>query len=275
MTAPTCPVEFALWWSKNYHRVSACVWSPDIEQAELFKATCKIRAQAWANRLDDLKINKWNPIGKIAGSAIPDRQDVIRDILVWEPLVRLIACTANAIRAGEIRQTIHPIFHEAFISIRQVRCIALEQLIYEVDRGAAWSRSINRMRIVLEQWTDMLLGIASAKQHAPIASLTAYGFRNDRIQEFAYETIESGQKLSPMLEDWFLVQGIRRTMRSFGPNHSLHPDWDIQLRHLAKGLLSPDSFRDEQLNDSLQLDQRFAAIENWFSMLADEKNLQQ
>lgn len=272
MTAPTCPVEFALWWCKSYHRVSACVWSPNVEQVELFLASCKIRAQSWTNRLDDLKINKWNPIGMIAGSSTPDhRQDAIRDILVWEPLVRLLACTANAIRAGEIRQAIHPILHEAFVSIRQARCIALEQLIHEFDRGAVWARSINRMRIVLEQWTDMLLGIASAKQHTPIASLAAYGFQKERIQEFAYETIESGRKLSPMLEDWFMVQGIRRTLRSFGPSYSLHPDLDVQLRYLAKGLLSPSSFRDECLNHSLQLDQRFEAIEHWFSMLTEEK----
>lgn len=268
MPPSTCPVEFALWWCQRYHRATCAVWSPDIEQVELFKTICKMRAKSWENRIEDFRASKWNVLGILSSTGQPDlRQALIHEILVCEPIVRLLACTANSIRASEIRQVIHPLFHDAFISTRHVRCKALEILICELDRGAEWARSLNRLRIVLEQWTDMLLGIASAQQNVPTASFSAYGFRNERIQEFAYETVESTRKLSPMLEDWFLLQGIRRTMRSFGSNLAVHPEWNSQVRQLAAGFLSPNSFLDECLTDSLQIDQRFAAIEHWFSMM--------
>ena len=277
MPPPICPVEFALWWSQRYHRVKACSWSPKLDQVELFGAICQLRAQAWTDRLGESTASKWNLFAVLPSTGEPRRgelirQEVIRDVLVFEPLVRLLASTGKSIRAVEIRQRVHPILHESFVSVRRVRCVALELLMSDLERGLVWARSINRLRITLEHWTDMLLGIASANQQSTVASAQAYGFRNERIREFAYEAWETQQKLSPMLEDWLLIQGVRRTMRSFGPHSPVFLEWESQLLHLATSFVSPKSFLESSLTSSLQIDDRFDAIEHWFSVLQSEPN---
>jgi hypothetical protein len=199
----------------------------------------------------------------LSGPDQPSRSELIRDVLVAEPLVRLLAATSKSIRAGSIRQRVHPALHEAFVAVRQARCLALETLLEDLDRGAIWARSLNRLRITIEQWTDLLLGGAAAHLQMPVVSLQAYGFRVERIREFAFEASEVDPKNSGMLGDWFMLQGVRRTMRSFGPQRALHPDWDSQLRQLAKGFLDSKSFRDASVDQSLQIDQRFDKLEQW------------
>lgn len=270
MSSPSCPVEFTLWWCQRFHRVDACLWKPDLEKVELFSTICQLRSQSWIHRLDESTSTSRKLLRIFSGSEEPSRQELIRDILVCEPLVRLLACVSKSIRAERIRHEVHPMLHDAFISIRQVRCLALDQLIIDLDRGAIWARTLNRLRITIEQWTDKLIGITAAKQQVVVASLYNYGFSSERIREFAYEASDDRNRLSGMLEDWFLLQGIRRTMRSFGPHVSAHSDWESQVRHLAIDFLSASSFRNASVTDSLQLDQRFAAIEHWFSVIQED-----
>ncbi|MFY8074002.1 MAG: hypothetical protein ACOVNQ_20075 [Pirellula sp.] len=270
MSPPSCPVEFTLWWCQRFHRIDACLWTPDLEKLELFSTICQLRAQSWIHRLDETQGGSRKLLRIFSGSEEPKRAVVIRDVLVCEPFVRLLACISKSIRAEQIRREVHPILHDAFVSIRQVRCLALDQLIIDLDRGAVWARTLNRLRITLERWTDMLLGITAAKQQVVVASYYNYGFSSERISEFAYEASDCENRLSVMLEDWLLLQGIRRTMRSFGPHRSLHRDWDSQLRHLAIDFLNASSFRTASVTDSLQLDQRFAAIEHWFSVIQED-----
>lgn len=270
MSPPSCPVEFTLWWFQRYHRIDACLWTPDLERVKLFASICQLRSVSWIHRLDEFKNSNWKLLDIFSGSEKPSRHDVVRDVLVCEPLIRLLASISKSIRAEQIRSQVHPILHDAFVSIRQVRCMALEQLIIDLDRGALWARSLNRLRITLEHWIDMLLGITAAKKQVAASNVYNYGFRPERIGEFAYEASDQENRLSGMLEDWFLLQGIRRTMRSFGTHAPLHSDWESQLRHLSTGFLSPRSFRNAPVTDSLQLDQRFAAIEHWFSVLQDD-----
>jgi hypothetical protein len=241
-----------------------------LEKLELFSTICQLRAQSWIHRLDETQGSSRKLLRIFSGSEEPKRAVVIRDVLVCEPFVRLLACISKSIRAEQIRREVHPILHDAFVSIRQVRCLALDQLIIDLDRGAVWARTLNRLRITLERWTDMLLGITAAKQQVVVASYYNYGFSSERISEFAYEASDCENRLSAMLEDWLLLQGIRRTMRSFGPHRSLHRDWDSQLRHLAIDFLNASSFRTASVTDSLQLDQRFAAIEHWFSVIQED-----
>jgi len=271
MFVPHCPIEFALWWSKRYHRASGCVWSPEVHKVELFQSISMLRVQAWTDRLETAKVKKWKLLSSFGGALESQRREVSRevicDVLVSEPLVRLLASTAKSILVPEIRQRIHPLLQDTFVSMRQVRCVALEQLIVELDRGAPWARSVNRLRIAIEQWTDMLLGMATAQQDMPVATAFEYGFRSDRIREFAFEAAETDQRLSPMLEDWFLVQGVRRMMRSLAVAAPLYPDWGFQLHQLASSFLTSRAFLEESITESLQIEQRFEKIAHWLAML--------
>lgn len=269
MPTPECPVEFALWWSERFLRMDPSAWAPRIDQLELFESVCQLRVQFWTRHLGSAKTTKWKILEMLSTSDPPMRQEAIRDVLVHEPLLRILAASAKSIRAREIRDRVRPIFHEAFVSIRQVRCLALEQLVLELDRGSLWARTLNRLRISIEQWTDMLLGNCASKLHVPVASLYEYGFRAPRIDEFAYESNGSNQKLSGMLQGWLLVQGLRRTMRAFGPHLALQPTQDAHLRQLATDFLMPKSFLEASATDSLQIDQRFDLIEHWCSLLEE------
>ena len=267
MSAPECPVEYSLWWAQRFCRTNACVWAPKSEQLELYESIFQLRVQSWTSHLGNSKPTKWKILGVLSTTDPPKRQDVIRDVLVHEPMLRILAAIAKSIRAHEIRQRVQPIFHEAFVSIRQVRCMALEQLIEDLDRGSLWARSLNRLRISIEEWTDMLLGVSANHLHAPVASFYDYGFRAHRLREFAFDASESNHQLSGMLQDWLLLQGIRRTMRSFGPHLALQPAWEAQLRQLATGFLMPKSFMQGSISKSMQIDQRLDALEHWVSLL--------
>jgi hypothetical protein len=267
MTDPECPVEYALWWVQRFCRTTACVWAPRIDQLELFESICQLRVQSWTSHLGNSKPTKWKILQVLSTADPRKRPDVIRDVLVHEPMLRILAATAKSIRAHEIRQRVQPIFHEAFVSIRQVRCMALEQLIEDLDRGSPWARALNRLRISIEEWSDMLLGISATQLNVPIACFHEYGFSTQRLTEFAYDASESNEQLSGMLQDWLLLQGIRRTMRSFGPHLALQPTWEAQLRQLATGFLMPKSFISASITSSMQIDQRLDALEHWFSLL--------
>jgi hypothetical protein len=208
-------------------------------------------------------------MGLVPASDKIGQPELIRDVLMAEPMIRLIAATSKSIRSEQIRRQVHPRLHEAFVSIRQIRCIALEQLLRDLDRGSVWARSLNRLRLTIEQWTDMLIGIASAKQQVSAASVQSYGYCAERLQEFAFEASDTSGRLSGMLEDWFLLQGVRRTMRSFEPHTPVHLEWESQLRHLAAEFLHPKSFLVGSLTQSLQIDERFQAVENWLEVLGD------
>ena len=69
---------------------------------------------------------------------------ILSDLLMSDPLTRIVAASARSILALDRRNKILPILNDSFLNHREVRCQALELLMHFIDRGYVWARSLNR-----------------------------------------------------------------------------------------------------------------------------------
>ena len=270
MKTPDCPVEFAFWWTQRFRGIPRSAWTPQTDAFELFADIHRTRNQRWIECLSCHSTFRWPFSGLNSHSRDTLRYVVLREVLVSEPLVRVIAAASQSILAGGLRERIQPMAHQVFLAHRQVRCLVLEHLMRDLDHGGIWASSLNRLRISLEEWTDLLLGRHAAKTRVTLAPLLAYGFRENRIREYACEELEISERLSPALEGWLWLQGIRKTMRTqgrqSGPTHMDPQASDPRLQQLAASMVAPDAFLDISVSQSHRIEEQLNEIEQMLDL---------
>ena len=263
MSSP-CLLEFALSWVRQFKKSSTQLWNPSDLSIERFANLQRLRQHAWSNQLTLCKERSTSFLHLRSKTMADQVSAILSDLLIADPLTRVVAASARSIFALDRREKITPVLHDSFLNHREVRCQALELLMHFIDRGYVWARSLNRLRSFLEEWTDWLLGYLAAESLIPPTSLVPYGFSRNRILEIAYELQSPSNPLPPHWENWFRIQGIRRSLRSFPYLPPLFPDWDLELRNTAFSLLRSTPSLENQL--SYELDRQLNRVEALLAM---------
>lgn len=248
-----CLLEFALSWVRQFQKSPPQLWNPSDLSIERFANLQRLRQHAWSNQLTLCKERSTSFLHLRSKTMVEQVSAVLTDLLMADPLTRVVAASARSIYTLDRREKILPVLHDSFLDHREVRCQALELLMHFIDRGCVWARSLNRLRSFLEEWTDWLLGSLAAESVIPPTSLVAYGFSRNRILEIAYELQSPSNPLPPHWENWFRIQGIRRSLRSFPHLPPLFPDWDQELRKSAIALLRSKPIQENQLARDIDL----------------------
>lgn len=248
----TCLLEFALSWVRQFKKSSSQLWNPSDLSVERFANLQRLRQHAWSNQLTLCKERSMSFLHLRSKTMADQVSAILSDLLMADPITRVVAASARSIFALDRREKITPVLHDSFLNHREVRCQALELLMHFIDRGYVWARSLNRLRSFLEEWTDWLLGYLAAESLVPPTSLVSYGFSRNRILEIAYELQAPSNPLPPHWENWFRIQGIRRSLRSFPYLPPLFPDWDLDLRNSALSLLRSTTTSENHLAHDLE-----------------------
>lgn len=231
---------------------------------ERFTNLQRLRQHAWSNQLSLCKERSASFLHLRSKTMADQVSAILSDLLMADPLTRVVAASARSIYALDRREKILPPLNDSFLNHREVRCQALELLMHFIDRGCVWARSLNRLRSFLEEWSDWLLGYLAAESLIPPTSIVPYGFSRSRIFEIAYELHSPSNPLPPHWENWFRIQGIRRSLRSFPNLPPLFPDWDFELRNSAVSLLRSIPTQENQL--AYELERQLNRVEALLAM---------
>jgi hypothetical protein len=162
---------------------------------------------------------------------------VIEEILMTEPLARVVVAVAAKLEDRQVDDDARSIAHNVFVSHCEVRNRCLRIILEGIDRGIAEADELNRLRHYLEHWTDLLLGY-----FANSPSSTQYAFSVSRMEGFADDYSE--RMLGPQSHVvWSLLLA---SCRSWLDKHCnlppASPRMNQRVCEAAMGMIHPESF---------------------------------
>jgi hypothetical protein len=162
---------------------------------------------------------------------------VIEEVLLAEPLARVVVAVAAQLEDRQIDHDARSILHNVYIAHCEVRNRCLKIILEGIDRGISDADELNRVRHYLEHWTDMLLGYFA---HSPSAA--EYAFSAQRMEDFADDY---GQRMLGTHTHvvWSLLLG---SCQSWLDKHCnlppVSPRMNQRVCEAAMGMIHPDSF---------------------------------
>ena len=108
----------------------------------------------------------------------PDHPELVEEILVCEPRVRLLGALLTRSDETQDQHDLTPIARQILHDHAQAKRIALTELLAD-SFPIGTLVQINRLRVRMERWTDLLLGVAGVGIDA-----AAFGFDEQRVREY-------------------------------------------------------------------------------------------
>jgi hypothetical protein len=230
-------VESAGMWGYHSAMLAESKRPFETEAVHAYWLRTRVRFDAWNTLLRDLSQQLNSPLRMHRVDAWTQWECLTREVLLAEPLTRIAAAVAmrpeNQAADGESCA----ILHNAFSCHRSLRCRCLKLTLDGMDVWGNSTERINRLRVYLEQWTDMLLGFFADPStdhevaHSP-----------DRACEFAedYSFRNLGSEASTV---WSLfLAGNRRWLEQHALGRIPFPALCQEVARTAMGMVHSASF---------------------------------
>lgn len=130
----------------------------EAEAVHAYWLRSRVRFHAWSTMLRDLSQQLDSPLRMRRIDAWTQWENLSREVLLAEPLSRIAAAVAMRPENREVDAESCAIMHNVFCCHRSLRYRCMKRMLDGMDVWGNSAERINRLRVYLEQWTDMLLG---------------------------------------------------------------------------------------------------------------------
>jgi hypothetical protein len=117
-----------------------------------------------------------------------DHKALMEEILVSEMLTRVVAALGAGMDASAAEEEISPVTHAILLNHLEASNRVHQIILTARGRATAKAEQLNRVRLGIESWTDVLIGRMSVRNHEPIQ----YAVDRERATEYAEESSIQG-----------------------------------------------------------------------------------
>ena len=216
-------VELASWLTIHAEKIVEC----DFGDAADFWTAAKCRMDRWHQTLkmfhndlndDDPNHNPWHAIAA-----------VVEEVIISEMLTRVLAAVLHEHDARNGRDQFFAISQSVLLGHLEARNRALRLLVDADPRHQEITSQLNRLRRVIERWTDMLLSQLPRPTQA-----AQFGFEVDRVIDFSEDKLPSSDD-HPVNRNSVLEMSMMKDVNGLTGKYSANPDLN---RYLATGILA-------------------------------------
>lgn len=231
----------------------------------------RLRFDAWSAMFRHHSQRLNSPLKSQRADAWTQLQTLIEEVLLSEPLTRISVAVAMRSENREVDSESFAIMHNVFCCHRSIRYQCLKLILDGMDVWGNSADRINRLRVYLEQWTDMLLGFFA---NPLTASDVAHSL--DRASEFAedYSFRSLGSDASTV---WSLFRtGNRRWLDQHATCRIPFPNLSQEVANAAMGMVNPLWFHSLELMPSKlarNISEHLQYVDRSIDRLLDEDGL--
>lgn len=216
-------VELASWLTINAEAIVQC----EFGDAADFWTAAKCRMDRWHQTLkmfqndlnkDDPNHSPWHAIAA-----------VVEEVIISEMLTRVLAALLSEHDARNGTERFFAISQSVLLGHLEARNRALKLLVDADDSHLAITGQLNRLRRVVERWTDMLLSQLPRPVNA-----SHFAFDHDRVMDFADDRLPP-EKDHPVNRTSVLEISMLKDIYSLTGKYSANPDLN---RYIATGIIA-------------------------------------
>ena len=234
---PRWLVESAGMWGYHGAMFAESQQPFEVSAVHAYWSSNRLRFDAWNGLLREHLPRFQSPVRSRRDEAWSQLVGLIEEVLLSEPLTRITVAVAMRLETREIDGESCAIMHNVFCSHLAFRHRCLKLALEGLDLRMEWANRINRLRVYLEQWTDMLLGFFS-----DMATAQEYAHSMERVAEYAteYGYRRLGND-APMIWSLFLA-GNRHWLDQYQPSAIPFQSLSQEVSHAALGMVHPGWF---------------------------------
>jgi hypothetical protein len=227
-------VESAGMWGYHGAMLAESQRPFEVEAVHAYWLRSRVRFDAWNAMLRDQVQRLNSPLQSHRADAWTQLETLIEEVLLAEPLTRISVAVSMRTERRETDSQCFAIMHNVFCCHRSIRHRCLKLTLDGMDIWGNSVERINRLRIYLEQWTDMLLGF-----FADPLTADDVAHSRDRVSEYAedYSFRTLGNDASTV---WSLFRtGNRRWLDQHATCRIPFPELSQEVANAALGMVHP------------------------------------
>lgn len=238
-------VESAGMWGYHGAMLAESQRPFEAEAVHAYWLRSRLRFDAWNTMLRELSQQLNSTLRTHRVDAWSRWESLTQEVLLSEPLTRIAVAVAMRPEYRELDGESCAIMHNVFCCHRSLRYRCLKLTLDGMDVWGNSTERINRLRVYLEQWTDMLLGF-----FADPSTDNEIAHSLDRACEFAedysFRTLGSD---APTVWSLFLA-GNRRWLEQHAICRIPFPELSQEVAQAALGMVHPTWFHSLRLPPS-------------------------
>ena len=167
-----------------------------------------------------------------------DHAGVMEEVLVTEMLTRVVAAIAAGLDTAQSVDEISPVTHAVFLSHLEARNRVQQIMLFGRGNSVTDAVRLNRLRRVVERWTDMLIGRLSIDS----PELTCYGINIDLAKQHASEARDFSVGIAARTTTWLMNAAMNDTLRRRTSRQTSLPGANHAVATSVVMMLRPDLF---------------------------------